>query len=393
MLVYRSTVAAAMVTGALLVGCTAPDQPTDLRTDGPPNVTTVLVMSDLRTSVDPSPSSLPRLFETATFCRVNDDKRPGLVGLPNFSARQICPEALTDAAPNAGAAQAVPPAGVMFVRVVFDKLLDPHVEDLVPVDPDEPSGPQKGTLAATQPVTLRCGPPGALVDVRYDGYYSPNGNSRTWPLGPALFIQPLPTEVIPVGATCEVTIKDTVHNKKGASVPTDQRVYTFKLADMALRFSSPDPEDDDPGVIAVDPASPVNFYWTAAVGELPTAAQVELFEAPNIDDPDDPDGAPDLTVCDEGGGTAVDVGTITPAVHPANLDDDDKPVASTPNTTDLIMDIGLTLPAPDDKLAWKPRTTYRLQFAPGTEVGAKQGGAAGTLDDYTLCFHTTAAAM
>src|SRR5689334_11435625 len=95
MLDYRSTVAAVLFAGSagvLLVGCAKPDQPTDLRTGGPPDVTSVVVMSDLRTGVDPNPPPLSRLIESATHCRLNDVKRPGLVGMPDFSTYQVCPD-------------------------------------------------------------------------------------------------------------------------------------------------------------------------------------------------------------------------------------------------------------------------------------------------------------
>ncbi len=118
---------AALSAGALLVGCAVPDLPTDLRKDGPPNVTTVTVMSDLRTGVDPGfpqgPLDLSRLIETATHCRINDEKRPGLVGLPTQKTTQVCPDDLGMPSPAEGSAEAAPPN--WFVRVVFDKLLDP----------------------------------------------------------------------------------------------------------------------------------------------------------------------------------------------------------------------------------------------------------------------------
>src|ERR1041384_7612125 len=123
MLVYRSTVAAAIFVGALLVGCSAPDQPTDLRKDGPPNVTTVTVMSDLRTGVDPDfprgSFDLSRLIESATYCRVGDEKRPSLVGLPTLRTAQVCPNDLTKPSDTDGVAEGAPPN--WFVRVVFDE--------------------------------------------------------------------------------------------------------------------------------------------------------------------------------------------------------------------------------------------------------------------------------
>src|SRR5512133_3554345 len=172
----RSAVAVATLAGALLAGCADPEEPTDLRSQdsGPPNVTTVTVMSDLISSVDPNVPGLPRLIETATHCRTGDDKRPGLVGLPNFTTTQVCPETLSQPAELENLAEGAPPS--WFVRVVFDKLLDPNVEDLVPqLDTmGNPTGVTIGTFADTQPVKLLCGLGNTLTPVPYNGYYVPN---------------------------------------------------------------------------------------------------------------------------------------------------------------------------------------------------------------------------
>jgi hypothetical protein len=380
MLVYRSTVAAAVFAGALLIGCTAPDQPTDLRKDGPPNITTVTVMSDLRTPIDPHRPSLGgRLYESAAFCKPNDEKRPGLVGLPDFSTLQVCPDTLSASATSG--TEGAPP--VWFARVVFDELLDPTVEDLIPqldamMKPvlDSTGHPvMLGTLANTQPVTLTCNG----VAVPYSGYYVPNGNSISWPLGPALFIQPLNPVGVPTDATCEVGIKDVVHNKDGESVPSDQRAFPFKIAPMKLRFSDPDPSDDDPGKIEVDPDSPVGFFWTAAFTTMPAAADIKIFSAPNLNvSATNANGDPDTSVCGTGG-TAVLAADIVTA-----------PRGATAATTALVMDLSIN----DPDHAWVPTTTYRVEFAATAKITPKQGGADGTFPTgYSLCFHTTAPAM
>jgi hypothetical protein len=371
MLVDRSMVVATISAGALFAGCADPDLPTDLRKHGPPNVTTVTVMSDLRTGVDPGfpqgPSDLSRLIESATHCRINDEKRPGLVDLPTLRTTQVCPDDLSRASLTEGSAEAAPPD--WFVRIVFDKLLDPNVEDLVPqLDANmKPTGVMLGTLVNTQPVTLTCN--GA--DVPYDGYYVPNGNRVSWPLGPALFVQPLSAMSVPTGATCEVGIKDIVHNKKGESVPADQRSFTFNIAPMKLRFSVPDPSVDAPSTIALDPQSPVKFYWTAAFTTMPDPAEIKIFEGPNT-----AEDMADTTVCDAGGTpiAATDIATSASG--------------TTPDTTALIMNLNLKSPGP--MLAWKPNTTYRIEFGANAKITPKQGGAEGTFPaGYRLCFHTT----
>lgn len=362
MLVYRSAVAAAILACALLVGCSTPEQRTDLRKDGPPNVTAVLVLSDLLTSFDPSPPFFSRLIEEATYCRLNDDKRPTLVGLPDFTVTQVCPDDLSKPAPKAGAVEAVPPA--WFMHIVFDKLLDPSVEDLIPMDPTNPMGPQVGTLINTQPVTLKCN----NVDVPYNGYYAPNGAPNSWPPGPSLFIQPLMPLTIPVGAACEVTIKDIVHNKQGESVPADQRTYMFKVAPMKLRFSDPPvgPATTN-GSFVQDLDTPVLFYWTAPIANtgLPAAADVQIFE-----------GA-DASIC-AGGGTRVPDAEV-----------DVLRLGATAGTTALIMEVG-TLSDPDH--VWKPETQYRVEFGANAKVTPTQGGTPGTFPaGFKLCFETSAA--
>lgn len=382
MLVYRSMVAAAMCTGALLVGCVVPDQPTDLRKDGPPNVTAVTVMSDLKTSIDPRPPRISRLIESATFCRPGDEKRPGLVGLPDISTYQVCPEDFEAPSPTLGAVEGAPPS--WFVRVVFDKLLDPNVEDLVPMDPTMPAGTLVGTLADTQPVTLTCNG----IDVPYGGYYVPNGNRISWPLGPALFVQPLSAVSVPTGALCKIDIKDMVHNKRGESVPNDQRSYTFKIGPMNLRFSVigqvkvDGPAAAADGTIELDPHVPVKFFWTAAFN-TPDPAQIQIFEGPNLSGTTG-DGDPDPAVCGTGGTMVPMADTIQVANDPA--------VGA---TKALVMDVKLNTHPTDpmvDKRVWKPTTTYRIEFGPNAKLTPKQGGAVGMIPaGYKLCFHTTAA--
>src|SRR5258706_15952362 len=102
---------------ALASGCTDPAQRTDLRPEGPPDVLAVLVMDDAANG----------LSETATYCRTGDDKRPSLVRLPDGSTKQICPA--ENSVEVNGAVHDAYPQG-WFVRVMFDQLLDPTIEDL-----------------------------------------------------------------------------------------------------------------------------------------------------------------------------------------------------------------------------------------------------------------------
>ena len=193
MFVHRSRLrtqgAVALTVGTLALGaCDDPTALTDLRPEGPPDVLAVLVMND---------QNGIGMIERATYCKVGDEKRPQLVGLPSpyFTVVQMCPEEL-----GMGATQitnAIPDD--WHVRIMFDELLDPNIEELIPViDPDtnQPDGTYIGTLANTQPVELSCDG----VAVAYDGSYSPSGNNVTWPLGPSLVIEPLDRTLVATGA-------------------------------------------------------------------------------------------------------------------------------------------------------------------------------------------------
>lgn len=366
MLVYRSTVAGAIAVGALLVGCAAPDQPTDLRKDGPPSVTSVVVMTDLSTDADPPAQSTgaSRLIETATYCRIGDEKRPGIVGLPNITTTQVCPDDLTKAAVTDKTAEGVPPA--WYLRVVFDELLNPDVEELLPIDPALPDGPKYGTLINTQPVGLKC----EGVDIDYDGYYAPNGNKVSWPLGPHLFILPLDPGAAKTGSTCEVTLGAMVTNKRGEKVANGAS-FTFKIAPMELRFSEPDYTADDAADGSLEQATdtPVEFFFTGAIGSLPAAADVRIFSGAN-----GAGSTPNAAVCGAGGTQVAAVSAI----------------AGDEVDVDLIMLLGVTTGTAGE--FWLPDTTYRVEFAPTAKVTAKQGSVGvdeGKFpSDFKLCFHT-----
>lgn len=228
--------------GVLLLGaCNDPQQNTGLRPEGPPDVLAVLVLTD----------AVTQLAETATYCRIGDDKRPTQVGLPDFTLSQIC-----DADPSVPASMvtAAYPDG-WYVRIMFDELLDPRIEELTEIlDPDTGEGTDtfSGSIANTQPVKLECeSVAGGFVEVPYDGYYSPAGNAVTWPLGPALVIKPDEPRAIATNKMCRITLRANITDKNGNAVPEDQRgPYPFKIAPiMPIAIDPP----DDP-----DGASPIN---------------------------------------------------------------------------------------------------------------------------------------
>jgi hypothetical protein len=382
--------------GTWLVGCGDPDLPTDLRTNGPPNVTAVMVMSDLETAIDPESEKagpLDRYLEDATYCRLDDDKRPRLIGLQDGRTTEVCPDDLKLKAIDDGVATGAPP--LWFVRIVFDRLLDPSIEDLEPVlGPDGmPNGQHFGTLKRTQPVTLKCND----VDIMYDGYYVPNGNKESWPPGPSLFIRPLAPTDAPTGASCTVSIKDNVHSKTGQSVPAEQRSYTFQVGPMSLRFSDPAPDDKNDGSIELTTTIPISLFFTAELKAGATITtdqgtpdettitlsadlaptQVNLISGPNQGDKANP------AVC---GGTGMAVPSDQIRVYLLGSD---------PTTSALVLqvDAGGSSAGPTaqmDKL-WEPGTTYLLTFADGAAVAPRQGGDPAALpgaSDFSLCFHT-----
>ncbi len=382
MIAYRFMIATATCMAVLLVGCTDPDLPTDLRRNGPPNVTTVTVMGDIA----------GQFLETATYCRINDVKRPGLVGLPDTSTLQVCPDDLAMPAEFADVAEAAPQQ--WWVRVVFDRLLDPDIEDLEPV-PDSQGHPTDvitGTVRNTQPVILKCN----NVELPYDGYYVPGGNRNSWPLGPALYIEPSKPGEVPTGASCTVSLKDNIHSKSGESVPADQRDFRFKTAAMAMRASQPDPADSKGGEFLLDANQPVTFTFTAGLkgmlAKLPGTdlqvlestvlpAQVHLFSKKNAGiTVGNPNGSADPEVCG-GGGDPVPSAQIHALVGGASSDRALELQIDARDSTSTV-----------PKTMWKLSTTYRLQFEPAARVRAAQGGEAAFPDGFELCFHTTARA-
>lgn len=251
MFVIRTGVVAATL-GALTLGaCTDPAQDTDLRPDGPPDVLAVMVMTDAAT----------QLHESAVYCKPNDPKRPSLVGLPDFTTNQICPEDLSKGADPVDNAY---PDG-WYVRVMFDELLDPSIETLTPIlDSDgKETGNFSGSIAASHPVTLLCeSVNGGMVSVDYDGYYQPAGNRVTWPLGPSLVIKPNNPKAIATNTECTLTINtEVVRDKSGEKVPDAEKgPFKFRTAQIAAIAVDP---PDDPEMAAPIDATQVyydNFY-------------------------------------------------------------------------------------------------------------------------------------
>jgi hypothetical protein len=355
-----------------LGACTDPEQRSDLRPAGPPEVLSVLVMND------------PDLYlETATFCKLNDALRPTEVFLVIGGLTEVCP--LDETKPATMVEDAVPTG--WYVRVVFDELLNPDIEELIPNTDSggEPTGTFTGSIANTHPVTLTCGG----VDVPYDGYYSPGGNYQTWPVGPSLVIIPDDPTSVPGGTECTVTLAANIKDKSGEEVPMAQRgmagEYKFAVAPFELVST-------DPGSIATDmtddkeevvPESPITLQFNSVVDPATvTTADVHLFKGV----------AADCT-----GGTEVAAASVRIFQI---LDDAPPDGVVADETTIQIADGSATGAVTDptdptlDGLFFDENETYRLEFSAGAEASDAAGGT-GSLElemDTVLCFDTDMAA-
>lgn len=215
-----------------------------------------------------------QVVEQATYCKPNDEKRPQRVGLPDATARDICPadvskgvDELTDAYPDG-----------WYVRIMFDELLDPNIEELTEIlDPETGEGTDtfEGSIANTQPVKLECESiGGGFVEVDYDGYYSPSGNNVTWPLGPSLVIKPSEPRAIASGKECRITIRDNVVDKSGETVPSATREFKFKVAPITVIATDPTDSADAAKPAEVNALAP---YFDNPYFQFNTDVQASSF--------------------------------------------------------------------------------------------------------------------
>jgi hypothetical protein len=268
-----------LATALLTLGaaCSDPELASDLQPEGDPHVVEVNVYSEgsVFGLTDPSGFGL-LLGEAATFCRqgtefkVNSNYCPEArdeIGAPIRGEREVAP--LMDVVPYS---QQFGSATFWHVRIIFDELLDPDIEDPIM---DDMGNIVAWTIAETQPVELTCGG----VDVAYDGFYDPSGNWLTFPPGPALVVQA--TEFVATGtADCEVSLKDgAVTDKDGNEVPSDELgPYTFGLAPLTLYGTDPT-DSGDPAMPSsgVDPAGSIFLNFAAPV-DVTTIASRITFE-------------------------------------------------------------------------------------------------------------------
>ncbi|HUQ05570.1 MAG TPA: hypothetical protein VM261_23870 [Kofleriaceae bacterium] len=215
--------------------------------------------------------SLVTAEEYPFFCRyvggVKDDKAPGFVIDAILGSQTVCPDEMGDFA-----ATDVDPRGYG-IRVMFDELLDGDAVETLDCDDD---GVCVGSLATTQPVTFNCG----ATAVEYDGYYVPNGNNTTFPLGPSLVIYPTAYEV-QTGTECTLTMTDVIRDHSGDHVEAAEASLDFRIADF--EFTGTDPEDaaDVTDREVLDPDGAVAFIFNAEID--PTSVTAADFEVINTD--------------------------------------------------------------------------------------------------------------
>jgi hypothetical protein len=287
----------------VVIACSDPDLASDLNEEGPPEVLEVNVRSESAFLGPGDPTGL-QAEESATYCRPGKQYRVNTV---------YCPEARDSAnAPIAGDRAVETPVmdalpNGWYVRIIFDELLDPDIEDLRPGEDGI-----YGHIDATQPVTLTC----AGVAVDYDGYYDPSGNHLSYPPGPALVVEP--AEFIASGtADCEIEVRSgEVVDKDGDAVPSNQiGPYQFGIAPLSIYDISPSDESEGVAldtVITVAFGAPIDVATVADRIVLTDADDTVIATTILDEESEDADGDPStIELVPTGGLTASTTYTIT----------------------------------------------------------------------------------
>lgn len=327
-----------------------PSSPSDLRPAGPPSVLTVLVAD--APAGDALAGVLADVTETATFCKVGDDKRPGFVNYPlAVGGTQLCPDDLT-----MGVAEVTDASPLeWYARVEFDRLLNADIEDLIPnLDANGvPDGTSTGTIKNTLPFTLTC----AGADVPYDGYYGIEGNNVTWPVGPSLFVAPNDPTIIATSSECSLTLKSNIVGKDGSPVPAGETgPYKWKTDVLQLVAATPGQPDDPTMPDIQDPTAPEVINFNAFIDPATVIAADVTIQI--------------VTACGAAGGTTV-LATVGPdAMDPTAIDiSDSTAVGGGKWSVDKIYQITF-----DDTA-----TVNDINGGPGNLPGAA---------DLTICFST-----
>ncbi|MEM9492106.1 MAG: Ig-like domain-containing protein, partial [Myxococcota bacterium] len=234
----------------LLAACSDSNLITDLNPEGPPRITMVSVLSQ-------------SLGEAATFCAQGSDIKVSTLYCP--LARDDIDQPIEGERPFSAVADTAPLG--WYMRIVFDELLDPSVEELRDENGD---GRLEGHLDSTVPVSLNCDD----TDLQYDGFYNPAGNSVSDPPGPSLVVSALEVFPAATGSQCAVTVRDSVVDKDGTAVSSDERgPFEFSIGPMLLVQTLPSPGSEG---IAVD--APVVLAFNAPIDANSLGAGELLFQ-------------------------------------------------------------------------------------------------------------------
>jgi hypothetical protein len=260
MLRYRTQGILAVGLGLFAGGCFGdPENRTDLRTEGPPQILAAMGQSMIT------------VLELPFFCRyvngIKDEKAPGYVIDYQLGSQIVCPDEAGDFA-----AVEIDPRGYG-LRIMFDELLDADAVETLDCDEE---GVCVGSLATTQPVTVTCG----ATTVDYDGYYTPNGNNTTYPLGPSLVIIPT-SYTVATGTTCTVTMGGNVRDKSGETVPSAEASVDYKLEDLTLVGTDVEDADEVDDREVLDPDGAVGFIFNAEID--PASITAADWEVVNTD--------------------------------------------------------------------------------------------------------------
>ncbi|MBL8624571.1 MAG: hypothetical protein JNK64_24900 [Myxococcales bacterium] len=249
--------------------------------------------------------------EPPAFCRYDsagnlDPKGPSLV-----QGFIICPDTKAEF-DMTGPAELEPLA--WNVRTMFDELLNgDKVETLVDSEPDAQGNPLPCTadsvtcdghigttdFGATLPFDVSCGG----TAITYDGYYYPNGNKESNPVGPALVLAPI--DLAPTDTDCQFTIKPAiVIDKQGEAVPTGPNENVFTIHVKPLDVVETDPVDADAVADRAElgPTDPVLFFFNSLVDDASIAAaeiEIKNLDTNAVIPSDftiDPDGDGNLTL-------------------------------------------------------------------------------------------------
>jgi hypothetical protein len=253
MLRYRTQGLLAVGLGVFAGGCFGdPEIRTDLRTEGPPQILAAMGQS------------LVTALEFPFFCRyvngAKDEKAPGYVIDYQLGSQVVCPDAAGDFQSTD-----LDPRGYG-LRIMFDELLDADaVETLICED----NGVCAGSMATTQPVSVTCGTANSAVD--YDGYYTPNGNNTTYPLGPSIVVVPGSVDFA-TGTECTVTMGANIRDKSGVTVEAAEASLDFKIADLEILDTDPADAEDVGDRAVLDPDGAVGFAFNAYIDDASIAA-------------------------------------------------------------------------------------------------------------------------